>query len=98
MKNGRSYLLSQIRHHSVNCIPHEDDVTIGPTSEEFRCSVVKVTLLHRIRWRCVENSHNFVRPPFVQRFDVLNQIFLGIRLIFSLCTTPSGRRFFGARW
>jgi hypothetical protein len=77
---------------------HQNNVSIGPASEELWCSVVKITLLNRV-WRgSIENSHHFRTPSLVQRLDVFDKVLLWVFLAFSLSSTPATGRLFGAWW
>mmetsp|Transcript_4925 Transcript_4925/g.11743 ORF Transcript_4925/g.11743 Transcript_4925/m.11743 type:complete len:274 (+) Transcript_4925:210-1031(+) len=96
--DGLASSLSQVGHHGVDSVTHEDNISIGPATEEFRGSVVKVALFDRFGWGRIENRHDLIRPALVQRLDVFDQIFTRIGLFIADGTTPSRRCFFGTGW
>mmetsp|Transcript_17301 Transcript_17301/g.41008 ORF Transcript_17301/g.41008 Transcript_17301/m.41008 type:complete len:335 (-) Transcript_17301:282-1286(-) len=81
----------------MNCVSNQYDVTIGPTSQELRWTIVQIPLLDRIRWSRIEDRHYLIGPALMKRFDVVNQILLRISLPITSRATPSRRSLFGSR-
>lgn len=89
--------LAKVGHHWMDSIAHQHNISISPGSEQFRRTIVQISLFHRIRRSRIKDSHNLIGPALVQGLDVIHQVLLGIGLLIANRTTPARRCALGSR-
>ena len=55
----------------------------------------QIALFDALGWGGIEDGHYLFAPPFVERFNVVNQVFGGIGLVLPLGAAPSTGCTFG---
>mmetsp|Transcript_24728 Transcript_24728/g.72392 ORF Transcript_24728/g.72392 Transcript_24728/m.72392 type:complete len:222 (-) Transcript_24728:1568-2233(-) len=95
--DGLTSALSEVGHHGMDGVAHENDVAFGPGAEELGGAVVEIALLDGIGGRGVEDGHDLVGPSLVEALDVFDEVLLVIGLTFARGSSPSGGGALGAR-